>query len=79
MSEEMRSEILERHAMLDLTNCKSISLEVDRTGKLWVNVDGKCAVRVGKAENVSIDIDSGEQQFDIISDGVLNHIDTEGG
>lgn len=41
--------------MIDLLNCKQIEFIVDSTGKVWVNLDGRCVVRVGKPEDIHIE------------------------
>lgn len=47
----------ERHKwrMIDLENALEIELLIDANGKkVWVNVDGACAVRIGDAANIKI-------------------------
>jgi hypothetical protein len=39
---------------LDLLDAEHVEFIVDNTGKVWVNVDGKCVVRIGHAEDVTI-------------------------
>lgn len=42
--------------MLDLIDAKSVEFTVDAEGNIWLNIDGVCAVRVGKYENVVIEV-----------------------
>lgn len=41
--------------MLDIRDVKSVEILVDQFGKIWVNVDGACKLRIGRAEIVTID------------------------
>jgi hypothetical protein len=44
----------ESNMVLDLLDAKHVEFIVDNTGKVWVNVDGKCVVRIGHADDVEI-------------------------
>jgi hypothetical protein len=50
----MAKTLLEQAVMTDLLDATIIDLTIDETGKIWVNVDGKCLVRIGKAKHVSL-------------------------
>jgi hypothetical protein len=39
--------------MLDLAKAGSIEFEVDNTGKVWINLDGRCIVRIGRVEHAA--------------------------
>jgi hypothetical protein len=41
--------------MIDMLNAGTVEIEIDETGKLWINVDGACQLRIGKAENIILD------------------------
>lgn len=41
--------------MDDRRDAQEVEIIVDRTGKVWVNVDGVCALRISHARVVSID------------------------
>ena len=41
--------------IVDLATAGVVELTVDDTGKVWVNVDGKCRLRVGRAGTVRAD------------------------
>lgn len=41
--------------MIDMLNAGTVEIEIDETGKLWINVDGACRLRIGKAETIIID------------------------
>lgn len=41
-----------RIKMIDLLEAIEVEFYVDSTGKVWLNVDGKCAVRIGRAEKI---------------------------
>lgn len=41
--------------MDDRLNANSVEITVDSTGKVWVNIDGKCALRIGHAKVVIVD------------------------
>ena len=45
---------LREAAMVDLLDATIIDLTCDETGKVWVNVDGKCLVRIGKVKHISL-------------------------
>lgn len=38
--------------LLDLQEALIVELEVDAQNKVWLNIDGKCAVRIGQADAV---------------------------
>jgi hypothetical protein len=40
----------------DLLSANIVELTIDSTGKLWLNVDGKCAARIGKVNNVLLEL-----------------------
>lgn len=42
--------------MDDRLSATSVEFQVDQTGKVWLNVDGKCVVRIGKADQVVIEL-----------------------
>ncbi len=44
--------------MLDLLKAQVVEVRMSREGVLWVNVDGKCAVRIGEVKNLVIDQDT---------------------
>ncbi len=44
--------LLEDATMVDLLEQEVIELQVDETGKVWVNVDGKCVCRIGYVKEV---------------------------
>lgn len=56
--------------MLDLLKAQVVEVRMSHEGVLWVNVDGKCAVRIGETENLVIDQDTvnksvtGDQEID---------------
>lgn len=33
--------------MQDAFSAETVEIQVDNTGKLWVNIDGRCALRIG--------------------------------
>lgn len=39
--------------MVDLESCEELEVIRDGTGKVWVNVNGKCLFRAGYAANFS--------------------------
>lgn len=41
--------------MNDMVEAKHVDIAVDDTGKVWVNVDGVCVLRIGHAHTVVID------------------------
>ncbi len=41
--------------MQDIVSADVAEFTFDDTGKLWLNVDGKCALRIGKVEEIVID------------------------
>lgn len=40
--------------LTDLLHSDNVEFLIDTTGKLWLNVDGVCAVRIGKVETITI-------------------------
>lgn len=50
--------------LIDLESALEIELQIDANGrKVWVNVDGKCAVRIGFAHNIKITDDRPPRQL----------------
>ena len=41
--------------MQDLRDVQDVEVSVDGTGKLWVNIEGRCVLRVGHARLVIFD------------------------
>lgn len=41
--------------MDDRIDANAVEFTVDETGKVWVNVDGKCVLRIGHAKHVIAD------------------------
>lgn len=57
--------------MKDLINAKHVELIVDDQNKVWLNIDGQCVVRVGRAEDLRIEVagmfgPTGKEQSTII-------------
>lgn len=46
------------HKLDDRPHAQIVGLIVDTSGKLWINVDGKCSLRIGRVENLSIEMPS---------------------
>lgn len=42
--------------MLDMREAAEVELLSDHSGKVWLNVDGRCMFRAGKADHVKIDL-----------------------
>lgn len=45
--------------MLDLLSCEGIELCSDGNGKVWINLDGRCIIRIGKADLVTVEMKRG--------------------
>ncbi len=41
--------------LVDMLDAASVEVLVDSTGKVWINVNGACALRIGHADIVVID------------------------
>jgi hypothetical protein len=41
--------------MIDQLTCKEIEIIVDNTNKVWINLDGRCVVRIGEAKHITMD------------------------
>jgi hypothetical protein len=41
--------------MLDIIDAGTVEVTVDTTGKLWVNIDGKCALRIEHCRLIVMD------------------------
>lgn len=52
--QEHVGDMIPKQRMIDLEKATIIDLTCDETGKVWVNVDGKCLVRIGKVQHVSL-------------------------
>lgn len=44
---------------VDLLDARIVEVEMDSTGKLWVNVDGVCRLRIGHVQNIKIELPDG--------------------
>jgi hypothetical protein len=40
--------------MVDLLDATEVEFHVDVTGKCWLNLNGKCLLRVGRARHIAI-------------------------
>lgn len=48
---------MEKHLqLLDVTTADEVELLVDTTGRMWLNVDGLCRVRIGKVKTIRVDL-----------------------
>lgn len=45
--------------MDDKLSADVVSIQVDSTGKVWVNVNERCVLRIGHVENLVLDIPTG--------------------
>ena len=43
--------------MLDRIRAEEIELLIDSKGKLWINVDGRCEIRIGSCKRVYVEKD----------------------
>lgn len=46
---------LDKHELLDLREVEHEEVFVDSQYKLWLNIDGKCVVRIGKVKHLTVD------------------------
>lgn len=55
---DKRDRIIANHSkfgLIDLSACEEIEFQIDSDGKkVWVNIDGKCAVRIQQCEHIKI-------------------------
>lgn len=42
-------------AMQDIVSANVVELTIDETGKLWLNVDGKCGFRIGEVTSFVVE------------------------
>ena len=47
--------IVRDHQMIDLIEADIVEITIDTTGKLWVNVDGRCLLRIRHSNNTIVD------------------------
>ena len=52
---EMGKVISVTHELTDMLEAKAVEVFIDGTNKMWVNVDGKCLLRIGKVRYITID------------------------
>lgn len=45
--------------MIDLYNAEIVEIKVDRAGKTWINVDGKCLLRIGYSPRIISEFPNG--------------------
>lgn len=46
--------------MIDKLNAQHVEVATDATGKVWVNVDGVCALRVGQVATLQLRFDDNQ-------------------
>lgn len=51
---------------IDRQTCKEVEVLIDQTGKLWINIDGVCVVRIGKPESIVIDAFTKQPQITVV-------------
>jgi len=39
----------------DIFEAETVEITIDTFGKMWVNVDGACALRIGRADVICVD------------------------
>jgi hypothetical protein len=39
----------------DVIEADTVEIQIDDTGKIWVNIDGRCALRIGHAKTIISD------------------------
>jgi Lon protease-like protein len=44
--------------MIDQLDAETVEVKVDQFGKLWVNVDGICRLRIGKIKHIGASFDT---------------------
>lgn len=44
-----------RFELIDIFDVMDIEISIDSTNKVWINIDGKCAIRIGRADSIRID------------------------
>lgn len=49
--------VMHGQKMIDLPEATDVEFRIDSTRKLWLNVVGVCAVRIGYVDNITIDLD----------------------
>lgn len=49
--------------MIDLIDIQCVEVLVDKTHKLWINVGGKCLLRIGHVSEVKIDLPKLKHRF----------------
>lgn len=49
--------------MQDIVSADIVELTIDDTGKLWLNVDGKCGFRIGKIDNAFVEAAGEKKQI----------------
>lgn len=58
-SSAVQDRIIQNHKvinLLDLYAAEEVEFIVDANGeKVWINIDGKCAVRVGKVKHIKVE------------------------
>lgn len=42
--------------MIDMLDASNVEVLIDCTNKLWINVEGKCILRIGQIDEVRIDL-----------------------
>ena len=48
----------DKPGMIDMLDAESVEVLLDDTGKLWVNVDGACRLRIGSIKYIETTLDN---------------------
>lgn len=64
MERTAAEEYLDTHHMVDLLDAQIVEIQADANGKFWLNVDGRCLVRIGFVEKFAFDLGSGTLEFE---------------
>ena len=49
------NDLVASSGMVDIVLAGAVDITLDQFGKLWVNVDGKCVLRIGHCNTVTMD------------------------
>jgi hypothetical protein len=49
--------------LIDLVEALDVEVMIDHTNKLWVNVSGKCLLRIGHVDKITLDSPKLKKEF----------------
>lgn len=63
LTAQQREQHLDKVKLVDLFEAITVEITIDEQNKLWVDVDGKCVLRIGSADRYIVNIDGIRKEY----------------